>query len=52
MKFQLTIEALHRPSDPNGTRRLRAMLKTLLRAWGFKCIEAKPIEGTTEKPKQ
>lgn len=50
MRYVIILEADDRPSDPNGTRRLRAMLKRLLRAWGFKCLEAKPIDEAKEKP--
>lgn len=29
-------------SDPDGTRRLRAVLKALLRSYGMKCLEVRP----------
>jgi len=35
--FVLHLEAQHRHDDANGMRRLRAILKLLLRTFGFKC---------------
>lgn len=37
-RFVLYLTALPRPGgDDNGMRRLKAILKALLRCWGFKC---------------
>jgi hypothetical protein len=35
--FRLTLVAQHRDGDANGMRRLRAVLKLLLRSFGFRC---------------
>lgn len=35
--FVLTLVAQHRDQDPDGMRRLRAVLKLLLRTFGFRC---------------
>ena len=44
--FKLTLEALPRPdgADPAGTYRLKGALKSLLRAWGLRCIEVAPVK--------
>lgn len=43
--FALTLRAEPRPtdaSDPGAHRRLRAALKTLLRAYGLRAVEVRP----------
>lgn len=41
-RYTITIEAMPRPDDPTGVRRVRIALKRLLRGLHLKCIEAKP----------
>jgi hypothetical protein len=36
--FTLMLVALHRYDDPQGWRRMRAVLKRLLRGFGFRCV--------------
>lgn len=48
--FVLTLEALPRDRDPSGMLRLRAVLKLLLRSFGFRCkrIDYPTANTTTE----
>jgi hypothetical protein len=39
----MLVRAEPRWQDPDGTRRLRAMLKSMLRAWGVRCITFQPL---------
>ena len=50
-RFKLTLEALPRPDDAGGIRRLRAALKTLLRSFDLRCVEVcEAPEQEAEKP--
>ena len=39
----LKLSLQHRSDDPDGVRRLRQMLKTMLRSFGVRCVEIKPV---------
>lgn len=41
-RYTLTVEALPRPVP--AAVRLRALLKALLRAWGFRCLSVVPSD--------
>ena len=43
IRFALTIEALATPTDEDGNRRLRALLRTLHCSFGFRCVSAGPV---------
>ncbi|MEI8383043.1 MAG: hypothetical protein WCJ09_23180 [Planctomycetota bacterium] len=45
-RFRLLIEA--GPGDVPGIVRLRALLKTMLRSYGLKCVAAKQTTATTD----
>lgn len=40
--YKLTLRPEPDPTDPDGIRRLRALLKAALRSYGLKCIEVAP----------
>lgn len=42
-RFQLLIEAAPQADDESGTRRLRAVLKSMLRRHGLRCVSATPV---------
>ncbi|WP_428305835.1 hypothetical protein [Lacipirellula sp.] len=47
-RFNLLIEANHQADDPDGTRRLRLVLKRLLRSFGLRCVTAVPVNVASE----
>ena len=40
--YVVTLKPLPDPGDPGGTRRLRAVLKTLLRRYWLRCVAVTP----------
>jgi hypothetical protein len=57
-QFVLHLEASPRGGDHDGMRRLRAVLKALLRCWGFRCrwiaypTEASPLDAASGRRHQ
>lgn len=54
-RYQLLIEVQHQADDPDGTRRLRLVLKRLLRSFGLRCVTVTPVpepNPTTNLPKE
>ena len=43
-RYQLLLEVQHQADDPDGTRRLRMLLKRMLRSFGLRCITATPVD--------
>jgi len=48
-RYALTLRAEPRAGDPDGTRRLRALLKRLLRGYGFRCTRIDVIDPQPER---
>jgi hypothetical protein len=42
--YTLQLQPTPRPDDPEGTRRLRAALKCLLRSFGLRCVTIAKVE--------
>lgn len=51
-QFTITIRALPDRTDPDGTRRLRAALKCLLRSYRLEVVECAPIKTPEAKEPQ
>lgn len=45
-EFVLRLAAKPDVSDQDGTRRLRGALKRLLRGYGLRCVECRPVATT------
>lgn len=49
--YTLTVEAKRQSDDPDGTRRLRHLLKRMLRSYGLRCISMAPsADGDVIRP--
>ncbi len=49
-EFLLRLRATADPSDQDGTRRLRAALKRLLRGYGLRAVEVQRVAGVEALP--
>ncbi len=49
VRYTLTIHPTPDRSDPDGVRRLRRVLKSLLRAYGFRCERCEPTPDEKEE---
>lgn len=47
--YQLTLKPLADPTDPDGIRRLRALLKIAHRRLRIRCIEVHPVTAARAK---
>lgn len=45
-EFTATFRAPEDPSDQDAIRRLRHTLKTMLRRYGWRCVECRPVTPT------
>jgi hypothetical protein len=48
-KFELTIVDAAPPGDAEAILRLRALLKRMLRSWGFRCTRVVAAKAPTEQ---
>lgn len=42
--FRLVVRPLPRRDDPDGTQRLRRLLKAMLRGYGLRCVRIEPAD--------
>jgi hypothetical protein len=47
-RYTLTLEFASLPTDPGGIRALRRCLKRLLRSYGARCVDCRPVAPVRE----
>lgn len=48
-RYEIVLEATSMPGDLEGVRALRALLKRLLRAFGFRCLACRRLDPSDRK---
>jgi len=46
--FRLVVRPLPQRDDPDGTKRLRRLLKAMLRGYGLRCVRIEPTDSKTK----
>ena len=46
--FHLVVRPLPQRDDPDGTHRLRRLLRAMLRGYGLRCVRIEPADGKTK----